>query len=188
MSHNFLLNTSFHNKLLEIDQKTAEQVRTQGCRHCGGELHQANYPRIGFGIHSNIAAVYATRLSFCCARCRRRTTPPSIRFFGQRRFIAATFVLLCALRLSPSDKHQEQLARRLGITLSLSTWKRWRAWWHYDFLQTRFWAEAKSHVVLIITEPPLPKALLQYFSGKHSLEPRLILLLQWLSPLSCRTA
>lgn len=188
MSHNFLLDASFHNKLYDIDQETAKVARCQGCPHCGGELHQANYPRIGFGIHRQLAGFYALRLSFCCAQCRRRTTPPSIRFFGQRRFISTAFILLCALRLSPSDKHQEQLVRRLGLTFSLSTWKRWRAWWKQQFLQTHFWIAAKSHLVLISTQPPLPKALLRHFSGKHSLQQRLILLLQWISPLSCQTA
>jgi hypothetical protein len=188
MLHNFLLNTSFHNNLLEIDHETAQLVRCKGCPHCGGILHHANYPRIGFGIPRSVALFYEVRFSFCCALCRRRTTPPSIRFFGQRRFVSAVFVLLCALRLSPSEPRSEKLARRFGLNLSLSTWKRWRAWWRLQFLQTQFWIEAKSYFSRTIIVVPLPKALLRHFPTQHSLQKRLTLLLKFLLPLNSQAS
>jgi hypothetical protein len=34
------------------------------------------------------------RLSLCCSQCRRRTTPPSVRFLGRRVYLAAVVVLV----------------------------------------------------------------------------------------------
>jgi hypothetical protein len=183
MSHNFLFNANFHKTLLEIDQITASECQQKGCGFCGGKLHQAQYPRIGFGVSSKIAPLYARRLSFCCAVCRTRTTPSSIRFMGRRRYVSSAFVLLCVLRLSPCEKRCEQLARRFGLHISVSTWKRWRTWWRQHFPHTQFWTVAKARVSLMINEDPLPRALLSQFAGAH-LSQRLILLLRFLAPLT----
>jgi len=124
MSHNCLANNNlnFHIHLYDLDVETAEAVKQAGCLHCGGRLHQANYPRIGFGLRPQLAHLYAQRFSFCCADCRSRTTPPSVRFFGRRRFAASIFLLLCASRhLKPNEQSCLRLARRFGCHLSLST-------------------------------------------------------------------
>ena len=100
MLHNCLANANFnyHQQLLAIDVDSANQTKKTGCRHCSATLHQANYPRIAFGLSAVIAHLYHTRFSFCCSRCRRRTTPPSVRFLGRRRYAATIFILLCASR------------------------------------------------------------------------------------------
>lgn len=124
MSHNCLVNCNinFHTHLLTIDSELAQAVQEQGCRHCSGSLHQAHYPRIAFGITSEIAPLYSFRFSFCCADCRRRTTPTSVRFFGRRRYVTTLFILLCASRsLTPDDACCARLARRFGCHLSVST-------------------------------------------------------------------
>ncbi len=94
MSHNCLVNSNLnsHTHLLTIDIELAQKVKEQGCRHCGGALHQTNYPRIAFGVTAQIAPIYTCRFSYCCANCRRRTTPPSVRFFGRRRYISTIFI------------------------------------------------------------------------------------------------
>ena len=40
---------------------------------------------------------YDRRLSFCCALdvCRKRTTPPSLRFLGRKVYLGAVVVLIC---------------------------------------------------------------------------------------------
>ena len=71
--------------LLQVDSREASQVRKTGCRHCGGVLHSARYGRKPRGIPSALAAdgeCAAFRHSFCCAVCRRRTTPASGRVGG----------------------------------------------------------------------------------------------------------
>jgi len=124
MSHNCLVNSNlnFHTHLLNIDIEAAQKVKEQGCQYCNGTLHQANYPRIGFGLMPQIAHLYNSRFSFCCANCRRRTTPVSVRFFGRRRYLATLFILLCASRtLTPDDACCARLAKRFGCHLCVST-------------------------------------------------------------------
>ena len=183
MSHNYLLNTSFHQSLLAFDFDTARQVQAKNCNHCGGLLHQAHYPRLGFGVPSELASLYQSRYSFCCAQCRKRTTPPSLRFFGRRRYIAPLFLLLCSVRFSPCEKRCERWAKRRGIQLSLSTWKRWVSWWQRDFPQTPFWSIAKACFLPPLNVNPSLRALLKSLAGKV-LPQQLTQLLQFLSPLS----
>ncbi len=182
MSHNFLHNASFHETLFSIDLAEAKRACFHGCPHCGGPLHQANYPRLGFGVKTEHSHFYTTRFSFCCRTCRRRLTPPSVRFFAQRRFISSVFVLVTALRLSTSEAHCNALARRFGIHLSLSTWKRWRAWWR-QLPMSRFWAYAKTRLPAFTPQTPLARSMLTQFPGT-GLSQRLLLFLRFLSPLS----
>ncbi len=124
MSHKCLANNNlnFNIHLYELDVETANAVKQAGCPHCHGTLHQSHYPRIGFGIAPELAPLYEQRFSFCCADCRRRTTPPSVRFFGRRRFVASLFILLCASRhLKPNEQSCLRLARRFACHLSVST-------------------------------------------------------------------
>ena len=123
MSHSCLANANFnfHQSLLNIDIEMAKTIKERGCRHCSGTLHQANYPRIGFGLSPQLKSLYDTRFSFCCSDCRRRTTPPSVRFMGRRRYSATLFVLLCSSRLCPSDSCCERLAKRFGFHLPSRT-------------------------------------------------------------------
>lgn len=184
MSHNLFLNASFHQALFQIDRTEAELIQSKGCDHCAGPLHQAHYPRIGFGIKREHAHFYHLRLSFCCGTCRRRTTPVSVRFAGQRRFISSVFLLLCALRLYPSDARCDAIIRRYGVHVSVSTWKRWRAWWQ-QLPATSSWSFAKIRFGIFSLASPLPRSLLTVFTGE-TLKKRLVQLLQFLSPLSCR--
>ncbi len=94
MSHNCLANNNlnFHIHLYELDVETAKAVKQEGCPHCHGKLHQSDYPRIVFGLAPQLAHLYEQRFSFCCSDCRIRTTPPSVRFFGRRRFAASIFI------------------------------------------------------------------------------------------------
>lgn len=183
MSHNFLLKASFHQSLLEIDQEEANRVQAEGCDHCSGALHRSNYPRIGFGIATELAHFYDSRLSFCCCNCRRRKTPASVRFCNRRRFISSIFLLLCALRLSPSDASCERLARRFGVHISVSTWQRWQAWWQ-RLPTSPLWQPVKVRLGLFELRTPLPKSLLRLFS-ETSLASRLRRLLCFLSSLRC---
>jgi len=182
MSHNFLLNASFHEALLAIDLEEVNRTRDKACPHCGGTLHQAHYPRKGFGIKAEYAHFYDQRFSLCCATCRCRVTPPSIRFLFQRRFVSSVFVLISALRQSASARHCDVLARRFGIHVSLSTWRRWRAWWRQLPL-SRFWQQVKSRLPSFIPQTPLARGLLSQFSGDY-LSQRLVLFLRFLSALS----
>lgn len=62
--------------LSAIDDDLAARTRRKGCGFCSGVLHSARYPRKPRGGPSEPeGARQTTRHSFCCERCRRRTTP-----------------------------------------------------------------------------------------------------------------
>ena len=183
MSQNFLRNASFHLILNNIDQEIAGKVRQQGCLYCGNKLHKANYPRSPFGLSSPFRTHYDERLSFCCDTCRKRTTPQSVRFFGRRWFPAPLLILISALALGINERRLAQVKRHFGITMSESTWKRWRRWWRESFQATLFWQQAKGLAPTVIeTHKFLPRALLDVFQG--ALEEKICYLLKFLSPLT----
>ena len=165
MSQNFLHNATFHLFLVALDQEMSQNVKQQKCP-CGGVLHQAYYPRSPAGLPPPFREYYDQRLSLCCDTCRRRTTPPSVRFFGRRWFPAPLFVLISVLTLGINDHRLEQVKRHFGITVSESTWKRWRRWWRESFMTTPFWQQAKGLVSpAIAPTPSLARALLIRFEG-----------------------
>jgi len=186
MSHNFLFNASFHEALLAFDLSEANRTRNLGCPYCAGALHQAHFPRKAFGVPAKLRHLYAKRFSLCCAVCRRRTTPSSVRFAAKIRFISSVFVLISALRMAASEARCDALARRFGVRLSISTWQRWRSWWR-GLPNTVFWRHAKSRFSTLITPPSdksgLARALLKQFTSPD-LSQRLHLLLCFLLPLS----
>ena len=184
MSQNFLLNASFHLSLNTIDQELADQTKQKGCRFCDGKLHLADYPRSPFGIAPSFRDSYESRLSFCCGTCRKRTTPPSVRFFGRRLFPAPLFVFISALMHGVSQRRCEQVKRHFSIAVSISTLRRWQRWWRESFMATKFWQQAKG-----LFPPsdqmicgPFPRVLLNEFKGIVS--EKIILLLPFLSPLT----
>ena len=84
--------------LKRVDEAEAEACREAGCPRCGGDLHSARYPRKPHGLAPELRDD-VRRFSFCCVDCRRRMTPPSVRFFGRRFRVAPLFLLVSALVL-----------------------------------------------------------------------------------------
>src|ERR1700735_4738618 len=87
-----LADAKFHEQLLVFDRDLAASARAARCWLCGGALHSASYDRkprgslpLVLGRPSGLGQEYAERFSFCCAvdGCRKRTTPPSLRFLGR---------------------------------------------------------------------------------------------------------
>ena len=184
MSHKFLQEASFHSLLNKIDQELSDNAHEEPCSHCGGRLHQSNYPRSPFGIALPFRKNYEERLSLCCGKCRKRTTPPSIRFFGRRRFPAPLILLISILTLGINDKRLSQVKRHFGITVSKSTWDRWRRWWRESFMTTAFWQQARGLLPprSEIIQGPFPRELFRVFQGK--MEERMLFLLHFMTPLT----
>jgi hypothetical protein len=118
--------------LPRIDDDLAAHVRSAGCAVCGGRLDAADYPRKPRGADEHDDN-YARRRSFCCAAegCRRRATPPSVRFLGRKVYVGAVVVLAAALQHGPTKKRVAELAALLGATRR--TLVRWRRWWSTMF-------------------------------------------------------
>lgn len=183
MCHAFLADSTFHDLLFRFDQDLAASVQAQGCR-CGGVLHSARYPRKPRGVPRPVLGpAYETRLSFCCAQdgCRRRTTPPSVRFLGRRVYLAAVVVLASVMVCGLTAKRLAQLQDRFQV--SGRTLRRWRQWWQTAFVGSAFWRHAKGRLRPPVDVVDLPASLLNRFTAED--EPsKLVQLLCFLSPLS----
>ena len=147
--------------LTKCDRELAEQWRQNGCRHCKeGTLHQANFWRKtrGPGIESELC-----RFSFCCSRegCRKRHTPPSVRFLGPKVYLGIVVVLISAMRHGVTPGRVERLREELGI--ARRTLQRWREWWLEDFRRSRFWKGARSRFMPALDEEVLPLSLCEAF-------------------------
>src|SRR4051812_29709556 len=127
--------------LLKIDEDLAAAAQADGCGDCGAALHSATYPRKPRG---GPVGLHETRFSFCCARdgCRRRHTPPSVRFLGRRVYLGAIVVLATAMQQGITATRAGRLREVLGV--SLKTLARWREWWRTAFVESVFWKAAKA--------------------------------------------
>ena len=124
--HSMLCNALVWAWLHEVDEAEAARCREAGCGHCPGKLHSARYPRKPYGLAAELRDAGTRRFSFCCADCRLRATPASVRFFGRRFYLGALFVLVSALMLRGGVRLQT-IKRRWGIPIA--TLRRWRQWW-----------------------------------------------------------
>jgi len=180
--HAFLIDSRFYRFLFDIDQDIARQVQAGGCS-CGGVLHSARYPRKPRGIFSPLDESYETRLSFCCAEadCRRRSTPPSVRFLGRKVYLGVMVILITALEHGLSPKRRQWLIETLDIWPQ--TLSRWRRWWREAFPSSRCWQEHRGHFIPPVQTDQLPDALLSRLDGRD-LRQRLCHLLLLLAPVT----
>jgi len=180
-----LQSTAFFSFLLGIDRDLAGEARTLGCRCCGGRLHRAAYPRKPRGAQCLLDPAYRQRCSFCCASCRRRTTPCSVRFLGRRVYLGVVMTLACALTTGLSLRRAGALTAHLQVPLR--TLQRWRHWWLDDFVQTPFWRGRRALFMPPVEESALPESLRSRFQaeGDRGAWP---LLLRFLTPLTSQTA
>ena len=147
MWHTVLRDSTFFAILTTIDHDLAERMRAAGCVWCGGRLHSPRYPRKPRGRPTGLGREYEWRLSFCCARdgCRRRMTPPSVRYLGRRVYLGVAVVLVSAMTHGLSVRRVAELHAHLGV--GLRTLRRWRRWWHESFFEpSASWRSCCSRV------------------------------------------
>jgi hypothetical protein len=180
--HAFFNDSRFYQFLFRIDQDIAAEVQAGGCS-CGGVLHSACYPRKPRGIRCALAESCESRLSFCCATegCRRRCTPPSVRFLGRKVYLGALVILAMAMEHGLSAKRRKQLIEQLD--LYPQTLARWRRWWRKIFPASRCWQANRGRFIPPVDVSQLPGALLGRLSPED-LQHRVCLLLQLLAPLT----
>jgi hypothetical protein len=184
MSHTPLIDARVWQLLLIIDRELAAEARETGCA-CGGRLHHARYRRKPRGgPPAELREEYSRRESLCCARaeCRRRTTPPSVRFLGRRVFLAAVVVLVSAMTGGLTAPRAAQLRGRFGVRER--TLQRWRAWWLQTFPRTVFWKGARARLVPAVDEQRLPASLLERFPDPP--DDRVVACLKFLAPITTR--
>jgi hypothetical protein len=183
MYHDLPRTASFWLFLFAIDQDLAETVRKQGCT-CGGRLHCANYPRKPGGASVELPKPQRLRLSFCCDRdgCRKRVTPPSVRFLGRKTFLGAIVILVSAMRQGPTPRRVRELSERFRV--DPRTIARWHVFWREHFPKTPFWKIARARLVPTVEIVTLPYSLLDAFLlGRDSCE-AWAQLLRFLAPIT----
>lgn len=184
MWHAVLRDSRFFATLTRFDHDIAERLQAAGCA-CGGRLDSARYPRKPRGGPPQLGAEYEWRLSFCCARdgCRRRMTPPSVRYFGRRVYLGVIVVLISAMANGLSVRRVAGLHAHLGV--GLRTLRRWRQWWRQTFVESRFWRDARARFVPPLDEDQHPAALLERFGADAS---AVLRALEFLAPITTRSA
>ena len=86
-----------------------ERAAAEPCRYCGGPLHRGDYPRKPRGgLSPSAAEAFGRRFSLCCGRegCRRRATPPSVRFLGRRVYVGAVVIVASAIVALATDDRE----------------------------------------------------------------------------------
>ncbi len=177
-----LADAKFHERLLVFDRDLAASARAARCWRCGGALHSSPYDRKPRGGPAGLGQAYAERFSFCCAvdGCRKRHTPPSLRFLGRHVYLTTVVTLISAMQLGITPSRLARLSVVPG--LDRRTLARWRSWWRSTFTDGRFAAVAKAAVVPPVDVATLPVSLLDRFAG--DVRERLIALLRFLGPLT----
>jgi hypothetical protein len=129
------LGGEFFEVLLEADKAMTQQVAAEGCPLCDGPLHRSDYNRKPRGaLIAPAGEAFVRRFSLCCGRegCRRRATPPSVRFLGRRVYLGA--VVIVASMVALALRVAREIRRRTGVPSR--TTSRWLGWWQGSFLGT----------------------------------------------------
>lgn len=185
--HLYLLqNPVFFSFLFQIDKNLAKEARHNGCPVCGGPLHWANYARSPRGGVQRCNEEHTVRFSLCCGRegCRKRLTPPSVRFLGRKVYTGAAVVLASAMSQGVTPTRAEKILKLFGV--SRQTLLRWRKWWLKDFADSRFWKGNKGLLIVPLDPAEIPLSLLARFIG--TLPDRLVAFLRFISPISSASA
>lgn len=162
MLSEILQKTKLFHLLHLIDLDLAVCKRKDGCLHCGGPLHQANYQRKPRG-GPEIPEPYSTRQSLCCGRegCRRRCAPESCLFMGRRVYWRCVVLVVVALKQRrPDSLSARQLVRIFGI--SGNTLKRWFNFFREVFAESPEWQRVRGRLSSCVANDRLPSSLLEY--------------------------
>lgn len=184
--HELLADARFYTTLLRIDRDLAYEVSKGSCP-CGGALDVSDYARSPRGGPATLPEGYGRRFSFCCRvdGCRSRATPPSVRFFGRRWYLAPVVVLVSALRHGVTPRRLAALRDWLkdrGERLCRQTVERWRRWWLETFTVIPTWRAGRGRFVPPVVAARLPQSLLERFAGDD--QERLTAALRFLSPVT----
>lgn len=187
MCHMLLRDARLYASLLQFDADLAARAGLEACVICGAVLHRGDYPRKPRGVAAHLLGEgYDERFSFCCSRdgCRKRMTPPSVRFLGRRVYLGVIVVLATAMRHGTSPTRLATLREWFGV--SAQTVLRWRAWWLVTFTQTPFWKRARGRFMPPVLETTMPASLVAQFGADEEPETWRALM-AFLSPITTRS-
>lgn len=186
MIHDLLRDVKFFLFLLAIDRDLLETTRQGKCPFCGAALHRSDYSRSPRGGPDVPGVEWDRRFSLCCCRqgCRRRVTPPSVRFLGRKVYLGAVVVLVSAMMHGATPSRLEKL--RALLEVSPRTLERWREWWNDAFANSPFWKAVRGRFDTPVDESLLPRSLLDRFRG--ILRTRIVSVLKFILPITTASA
>jgi hypothetical protein len=129
------LGREFFLQLVKVDEAVVREVVAGGCPRCEGPLHRSDYDRKPRGaLIAPEGEAFVRRFSLCCGRegCRKRATPPSVRFLGRRVYLGA--VVIVASMVALALRSAGEIRRRTGVPARTAA--RWVGWWQGPFLRT----------------------------------------------------
>jgi hypothetical protein len=178
------LGSEFFEGLVAIDTEIVSRAAEEACRFCGGRLHRGDYDRKPRGgLVAQAAETFSRRFSLCCGSdgCRRRATPPSVRFLGRRVYVAAAVIVASVLALVATTAG----AIRDATGIAARTTRRWLRWWRGPFLATSVFIELAGRMVPAVSHRSMPASLLERLAGPP--KSRLRWMLASLAPLTTTT-
>ena len=142
MYHDLPHDARFWSFLFALDKDLAEKARSKAVP----AADTCTAPTI-HGSHAALPSSFPShslRLSFCCDRdgCRKRVTPPSVRFLGPKVYLGVIVILISAMRQGPTPRRVRELSTRFGA--DRRTIARWQVFWREHFPQTPFWKIARA--------------------------------------------
>jgi hypothetical protein len=176
----FELEREFFALLEQQDRQIAGRVAAEGCPACGGPLYRGDYERKPRGaLIAPAGEDFVRRFSLCCGRegCRKRTTPPSLRFLGRRVYLGAVVIVVSLVAQALTAA--KTLRRATGVPAR--TIQRWLAWWQGPFLSTAVFVALRARLVDIAVEA-LPASIFDRLAGTAKARVRTLLVL--LAPLT----
>ncbi len=182
MYQSLIRDSRFFDLLLKLDEDHASETRQAGCP-CGGALHSARYERKPRGGPAELGPGSTVRFSFCCATegCRRRATPPSLRFLGRKVFFGVLVLLVPVMRDGPTPERLNRVCETFSV--SVRTVRRWCRFWREAFVTSRVWQAARGRFATAVREGALPGSLLGAFSEISDPESQVVAALRLVSPI-----
>jgi hypothetical protein len=174
------LGSEFFEVLLEADKAMTKQVAAEGCPLCAGPLHRSDYNRKPRGaLIAPAGEAFVRRFSLCCGRegCRKRATPPSVRFLWRRVYLGAVVIVASMVALALRAAKETQ--RRTGVPSR--TTSRWLGWWQGAFVGTEVFVTICARLVGVDVGR-VPASIVDRLASTGT--ERVRRMLEWLSPLT----
>lgn len=162
----------FFQNLRQLDWDLFTAAKAKSCPRCGGQLDTAHFPR---KLRDPGTEWEERRFSLCCRNegCRKRLTPPSLRFFGRKVYSAWVVILVLdfceALGVDRLISRQTLARYRQFWQVHLAESHPFLRWARGSFLPGRLWSIAPGHCFSTLAFPlPPPEFRFCGFSLKPS--------------------
>lgn len=184
MFAHIVLLREFFDRLTAVDEAIVAAAGKIPCRRCGGRLDRGDYWRKPRGGVMAVVSedVYQRRCSLCCSRegCRRRATPPSVRFLGRRVYVGVAVIVASVIALSVCTARA--MFELTGVPHR--TIRRWSRWWRGPFTETACFVDISARI-LGVCRKTLPASILAKIVGVPQAQLTALLLL--IAPLTTAT-